>query len=858
MIHTSPQPAVEHDDPLARGQSAFLLQQQQRGLGALLLALSLAAPLITLGVWLREGFSPLMAVCAGLTLVVWLCKGLFLRGRIRLSAHLVIITILLASVAGIAAHGTVRSAAVLVMVAGVVGAGAFLPRRTMIIAALFSVVALGVLNAMEIHGLLPKPNMQAGWAVWITQTSVLLSVLVSVFHGRNRMREAFMEQEQSLARALKSEAEQRTSEVRFTGLFRSNPAATLVQRLPSREVIDANDAFVRAFGHERDQLVGHVPPVLWADPADQLAFRAVLQTEGRVHGLRAQGVRQNGSTFEMLVYAEFVDEGTDRLVITMVLDVSAEVASRRALEYSEERFSKAFNFSPLGMTIARLSDGRFMEVNPSNERVLGYSQADLLGKTSLEAGVWICEQDRTDFIEKLRSEDRLEAYETRMRSKMGREVPVRIWAENIVIDGAPCSLAFTLNVEAEKHREALLIEMAQGVSGATGEAFFRSLVQHLARALQADLVIAGELDGPDQVQSLAACFAGEIVPDVRYRLEETPCARAIRAPLGVHFVNRMRTVLPAARFPIGEGFDTYLGIALRDADGSPIGVLMALWTSARPLKSDMQALMTIFGSRCTAELVRLRRDREISKLQDTLEQRVKARTEQLEYLNRELDSFAYSVSHDLKSPLRSIGGFSHLLREQIEGRMTDADRDLFDRVDTSVQRMNSLITDLLALARVSQGSLQRMNVNLSELAEDVIRQERHRDPTRTVQVKIAPGLMANCDARMAHIVLENLLGNAWKYTRQQPLALIELGEATRAPGQAPVFFVRDNGAGFDMTRADRLFKPFNRLHGSNEFEGSGVGLATVRRILERHGGRIRGEGQEGQGSVFEFSFGNSE
>ena len=858
MNAISHKPHIEHDDPLAPGQSAFLLQQQQRGLGALLIALSLAAPLITLGVWFREGSTKLMVVCALLSLVVWFCQWLFLRGRVRLSAHLVIITILLASVAGIAAHGTVRSAAVLAMVAGVVGAGAFLPRRTMIIAALLSVLALGVLNAMEIHGLLPKPNMQAGWAVWITQASVLGSVLVSVFHGRNRMREAFMEQEQALARALKSDAELRASEVRFTGLFRSTPAATLVQRLPTREVIDANDAFVRAFGHERAQLVGHPPPVLWADPADQLAFRALLQTEGRVHGLRAQGARQNGSTFEMLVYAEFVAEGADRLVITMVLDVSAEAASRRALEHSEERFSKAFNFSPLGMTIARLSDGRFMEVNPSNERVLGYSKADLLGKTSLETGIWICEQDRTDFIEKLRGEGRLEAYETRMRSKMGRQVPVRIWAENIVIDGEPCSLAFTLNVEAEKHREALLMEMAQGVSGATGEAFFRSLVLHLAHALQADVVIASELDTPDSAQSLAACYAGEIAPNVRYRLEDTPCARAIRAPLGVHFVNRIRTAFPGARFPIGEGFDTYLGVALCDADGSPIGVLTALWKSGRPLTSDMQALMTIFGSRCNAELVRLRRDREISKLQDTLEHRVQARTEQLEYLNRELDSFAYSVSHDLKSPLRSIGGFSHLLREQLDTRMTDADRDLFDRVDASVQRMNSLITDLLALARVSQGSLQRMNVNLSELAEDVIRQERHRDPTRAVQVKIAPGLMANCDARMAHIVLENLLGNAWKYTRQQPQALIEIGEIAHAPGQPSAFFVRDNGAGFDMSRADRLFKPFNRLHASNEFEGSGVGLATVRRILERHGGRIRGEGQVGQGSVFEFSFGQTD
>ena len=150
---------------------------------------------------------------------------------------------------------------------------------------------------------------------------------------------------------------------------------------------------------------------------------------------------------------------------------------------------------------------------------------------------------------------------------------------------------------------------------------------------------------------------------------------------------------------------------------------------------------------------------------------------------------------------------------------------LFERVESSVQRMNSLITDLLALARVSQGSLQRMEVDMSALADDVIRQERHRDPARAVQVRIEPGLKAHCDVRMAQIVLENLLGNAWKYTRDQATPCIELGVLKRPQGQAPVFYVRDNGAGFDMARADRLFKPFNRLHGAREFEGSGVGLA---------------------------------
>jgi signal transduction histidine kinase len=234
---------------------------------------------------------------------------------------------------------------------------------------------------------------------------------------------------------------------------------------------------------------------------------------------------------------------------------------------------------------------------------------------------------------------------------------------------------------------------------------------------------------------------------------------------------------------------------------------------------------------------------------------VTARTEQLQYLNRELDAFAYTVSHDLKSPLRAIDGFMHLLREQTADRLTPDDVDLIQRVEASVTRMNSLITDLLSLARVSQGQLQRMDVNLSDLAEDVIRQEQHRDPMREVKALIPSGLTANCDPRLAHIVLENLIGNAWKYTRQQPQPCVEFGQLAATPGQPPWFYVRDNGAGFDMARADRLFKPFTRLHSPTEFEGTGIGLATVRRIIERHGGQIRAQAAVGQGSTFEFTFG---
>lgn len=852
----NPQPP-ERPAP-AEASAGFLDQTLSNALGAFLKALSVAVPVVAAGVVQRDGITPITGVAVGLSVAVWIGLALFLHHRVMAAAHVVIYSVLAASVGGVIADGTVRSAALLVMIAGVVAAGSFLPRRSMFVAAGFSLLALAGLNAAENLGWLPVPHLKSGWVVWLTQTVVLASVLVAVVHGRQRTLDAITNLQAALERARKVEADLRASQDRFRGLFQSNPAATLVQRLRSREVIDANGAFERAFGYPREQLVGREPPNFWADPDERLVFRDRLVNDGHVHALRTRGLRASGECFDALVYADLVSEGRERFIITMVLDVSTETASRRALEASEERFSKAFNFSPLGMTITRLSDGRFVEVNPANERVLGYSQADFQGKTATEAGVWTSEADRQAFVQGLQNEGRLEAFETRMRTKSGDVVPVRIWAEIIEIGGEPCALSFTLNVAEEKRREALLLNVAEGVAGETGEAFFRSLVRQLAQTIGADGVMVGEVDEQQRLHTLALLWNNTLQAGSTHDLQGTLCEQTLRQPEMLLMESPSTQQMPLVPPFRDVGVRAFLGLPLRDRDGSTAGLLTAVWRNPPHLREDMQALLTIFASRCEAELVRLRRDREIRKLHDTLEQRVVQRTEQLEYLNRELDSFAYTVSHDLKSPLRSIDGFTHLLHEQMAGRLSEDDEMLFERVEASVQRMNSLITDLLALARVSQGSLQRMDVDISALADDVIRQERHRDPARAVQVRIEPGLKAHCDVRMAQIVLENLLGNAWKYTRDQAAPCIELGALKRPPGQAPVFYVRDNGAGFDMARADRLFKPFNRLHGAREFEGSGVGLATVRRIIERHGGHIRGEGVVGKGSVFEFSFGSGD
>ncbi len=844
-------PAPETSD-----QPLNLQRYQERSLLALLLCVGVAGPLVAFGVYLRDGLVALTWVALGLSLIDYLLLALYATRLRPLVAPLLVYTLILTSGAAIVAHGTVRSTATLVMIAAVVGAGVFLSRRNMLIGGALGIGILGVLNIAENLHLMSAPETRTGWAVWIAQTAILISLMITVNLGRRRMLDAYRSQNRALEHSREVERLLRQSQGRFQALFRSTPAACLVQSLDTLDVIDANQAFQSLFGYTNEQLVGHPPPRVWARDEEQTEFRRLIDTLGRVGGLRGLAQRQDGSAFPAMVHAEVTENATERLLIAVVFDMSAEVASRRELEISRERFSKAFNFSPLGMTITRLSDGRFVEVNPANERVLGWTQADFGGKTSMEVGVWVTEADRDHYVGTLRRDGRLQGYETRMRTKAGAIVPVRVWAEIIEIDHEPCALSFTLNVDEEKRREAMLLNVAEGVSGDTGEAFFRSLVEHLADAIGADGVMVGEVDAQKQMHTLALVWDGRLLPNSTHSLHQTLCEQALLQPALLRFESPSPARLPLVPPFSDAPLQSVQGLSLRDGDGSAAGLLIAVWRQRPPQNTHLDALLTIFASRCNAELQRLRRDREIHKLHDTLEHRVAARTAQLQYLNRELDSFAYSVSHDLKSPLRSIDGFSHLLREQMAERMTAEDIDLFERIEGSVQRMNSLITDLLALARVSQGTLQRMNTNLSELAQDVIRQERHRDPTRQVDVEIEDGLYADCDPRMAQIVLENLLGNAWKYTRQTGDARISLTRAGQAAPGTPVFCIRDNGAGFDMARAERLFKAFNRLHNSSEFEGSGIGLATVRRILERHGGHIRGEGAVGQGARFEFCFGS--
>jgi signal transduction histidine kinase len=290
-------------------------------------------------------------------------------------------------------------------------------------------------------------------------------------------------------------------------------------------------------------------------------------------------------------------------------------------------------------------------------------------------------------------------------------------------------------------------------------------------------------------------------------------------------------------------------VPIRSAE--PIGAIGSYWATPHCATAEEIKLLQALADSTSIAMENIR-------LCGDLERRIEERTAQLETANRELATFSYSVSHDLQAPLRRMMGFSALLVEQYATQLDAAGCEYLQRVHACARSMSEIVEALLQLSRLGQAELHRVQVDLSQLATAIVAELRRDEPARNVTVTIEPGLTAGADRDLARIVLENLLRNAWKFTIGRADARITVGVASDCPA-APLeqtsYYVRDNGAGFSMEHAGELFLPFRRLHSGDEFPGTGVGLATVQRIVDRHGGVVWAEGAVGAGASFYWTFG---
>jgi len=286
-------------------------------------------------------------------------------------------------------------------------------------------------------------------------------------------------------------------------------------------------------------------------------------------------------------------------------------------------------------------------------------------------------------------------------------------------------------------------------------------------------------------------------------------------------------------------------------DEEHIVVVIGVGNKETPYDESDVRQLTLLTTGMWRIVQRKQAEEEVRKLNATLEERVRERTLQLEAANRELEAFSYSVSHDLRSPLRRMDGFAQALVEDYADVLDGQAKDFTRRIQESARLMARLIDDMLMLSRVTRGTINKIRVNLSTLAQEVDSELRANNPERQVEFICPPDLWDKADSNLMRIVLSNLLGNAWKFTSHHDHARIEVG--MRRENERSVYFVRDDGAGFDMAYAEKLFAAFQRLHTQSEFSGDGIGLAIVQRIIHRHGGRVWAEGAVEKGATIYFT-----
>jgi PAS domain S-box-containing protein len=616
--------------------------------------------------------------------------------------------------------------------------------------------------------------------------------------------------------------ELRRSEERYRSLIEemNDVVFTLA---PDGTITYISPALERMTGHTPEDLTNHsFADFIHPDDLRDLQASFARLLSGHREPVEFRVFAKNGEIRWVRSSSRQHEENGSFGITGSLTDVTLRKQAEIALRESEARYRGLIEMSPDGIGVHR--DGRIVYINSAGVRLIGARSPDeVIGRDVFEL---IHPEDRPGVLERvqrmLTEGTPVDTVEWRLVRLDGTIRDIEAVGMPVLFEGVGSIQLVARDITERKRATIALAE---------SEERYRELVENAH-----DIVYVHDLTG----RFLAI-------------------NRAAERTLG--YTRKQALTLNIADVLVPEDFERaaeYMAAVARGEDPPPAfeadvlakdGQRLTLEINAKPVSRGNRIVGVQGVARDVTE--RKRAAAEIRALNDALEQRVRDRTAELEAANAELEAFGYSVSHDLRGPLRVIEGFSRMLIDDYGPSLDEAGRQYIDRVQASSQRMAQLIQDLLNLSRITRNAIQRRRVELADVAREVAAELRQSQPERVVEFVIPAHAPASGDPSMLRILVENLLGNAWKYTGRHLSARIELG-VLEQDGET-VYFVKDDGAGFDMEYVGKLFHPFQRLHLASEFDGTGIGLATVERIVRRHGGRVWADSAIERGATFFFT-----